>query len=242
VLTGVAGERRRSACRLKGGLVPDDIIFNRGFSALLFDMDGTLLDSTAVVERIWGRWAIDHGIEPGPLIRTIHGIRAVDVLKRLNLTGVDPVDEARRIEAQEMEDVEGIVPVAGAIPLLNSLPPKQWAIVTSAPIELARKRLAAAGIPMPEVIVSGEDVARGKPHPDCYLLGAKRLGFEPGACLAFEDAPAGTRAAEAAGCPVVLVTATHSTLHPLGHIAVRDYLGLRCSRDDGKISVWFKTN
>jgi len=104
---------------------------------------GTLLDSTAVVERIWGKWADDHDLNPVSLIPMVQGIRAIDVLKRLNLPGIDPAKEALRFEAQEMEDVEGIIPVAGAIRLLNSLPPKQWAIVTSAPIDPARRQRMA---------------------------------------------------------------------------------------------------
>jgi len=94
----------------------------RSFSAFLFDMDGTLLDSTAVVERIWGKWAIRHGFDPATFIHTIHGVRAIDVITRLGLENIDPKEEALNIEAQELEDLDGIVPIAGAIDFLNSLP------------------------------------------------------------------------------------------------------------------------
>ncbi len=213
-------------------------LFDRGFSAFLFDMDGTLLDSTAVVERVWGRWAVRHGLEPASLIPTIHGIRAVDVLTRLNLTGVDVLNEAARIEAAELQDVDGVVPIAGAINFLESLPRDRWAIVTSAPMDLAKRRMAAAQIPMPDVIISGEDVKHGKPHPDCYLLGARRLGKAAGDCLVFEDAPAGIEAAQSAGCSIVVVTATHRHLVSTAHISVRNYLNLTNHQaDDGTIQL-----
>src|SRR6218665_2868080 len=117
-------------------------------------MDGTLLDSTTVVERVWGRWALRHGLDPAVLIPTIHGIRAVDVITRLGLPGVDAQAESIAIQDEELADVDGIKPVPGAIDFLNALPCDRWAIVTSAPIELARRRMTAAGIPFPDVIVS----------------------------------------------------------------------------------------
>jgi sugar-phosphatase len=139
---------------------------------------------------------------------------------------------------EEMEDVAGIVEIPGAVALLNSLPPERWAIVTSAPIALARRRMAAAGIPMPAVIVSGEEVSSGKPSPECYLLGAKRLGVDPRHCLVFEDAVAGILAGEAAGADVVVITETHATPFETPHTSIADYRGCRLTTaQDGRIGL-----
>lgn len=211
---------------------------DRAYDAFLFDMDGTLLDSTAVVERVWGRWAIRHGFDPAVFIPTIHGVRAIDVITPLALPGVDPLAEAMAIQDAELADVEGIKPIAGAVAFLNSLPHERWAIVTSAPIALARKRLSAAGIPFPNVIVSGEDVETGKPNPACYLLGAAKLGFDAGKCLVFEDAPAGILAGEGAGCDVAVITATHHTPLVTKHPMVSDFALLHThALPDGRLGV-----
>lgn len=172
-------------------------ILDRSYDAFLFDMDGTLLNSIAVVERVWSEWARRHGFEPEVFLKTIHGIRASDVIRGLGLPGVDPAHEADLLLAEEMEDVSGIIEIPDAVRFLNAIPGGRWAIVTSAPIELARRRMAAAGIPMPKVIVSGETVKSGKPSPEGYLLGASRLGVDPARCLVFEDAVAGILAGEA---------------------------------------------
>lgn len=210
----------------------------RSYDAFLFDMDGTLLDSTTVVERVWGRWALRHGLDPAVLIPTIHGIRAVDVITRLGLPGVDAQAESLAIQDEELADVDGIKPVRGAIDFLNILPRDRWAIVTSAPIELARRRMTAAGIPFPDVIVSGEDVAQGKPNPACYLLGAKKLGFEARKCLVFEDAIAGILAGEGAGADLAVISATHHSLLETHHPVIENYEALRpVQLGDGKMSV-----
>lgn len=154
-------------------------ILDRSYDAFLFDMDGTLLNSIAVVERVWSEWARRHGFEPEVFLKTIHGIRASDVIRGLGLPGVDPAHEADLLLAEEMEDVSGIVEIPGAVRFLSAIAEGRWAIVTSAPIELARRRMAAAGIPMPKVIVSGQEVKSGKPSPEGYLLGASRLGVDP---------------------------------------------------------------
>ena len=125
-----------------------------------------------------------------------------------------PQAEVQAILLAEIEDVGGIEPIEGAATFLASLPPDRWAIVTSSPLKLALRRLEAAGLPPPPVLVTGEDIERGKPAPDCFLLAAKRLGQKIEDCLVFEDAPAGIQAAEAAGAAVVVVTALHK--HPLG--------------------------
>ncbi len=213
-------------------------ISGKSYDAFLFDMDGTLVNSIAVVERVWTGWAVKHGLEPEVFLKTIHGIRASDVIRTLALPGVDAEHEAALLLDEEMEDVAGIVEIPGAVALLNSLPPERWAIVTSAPIALARRRMAAAGIPMPAVIVSGEDVSSGKPSPECYLLGAKRLGVDPRHCLVFEDAVAGILAGEAAGADVVVITETHATPFETPHTSIADYRGCRLTTaQDGRIGL-----
>jgi sugar-phosphatase len=147
----------------------------------------------------------------------------VETIARLNLPGVDPETEADAIMRAEMEDVSDITPIAGAPTFLAALPPERWAIVTSAPRQLAERRIAAAGLPLPPLMIAAEDVEHGKPAPDCFLLGAKKLGVAAPDCLVFEDSPAGLTAADAAGAAALAITATHT--HPLetGHPKHRDY-------------------
>ncbi|KAF3996378.1 HAD-IA family hydrolase [Glaciimonas immobilis] len=176
-------------------------------------MDGTLINSIAAAERIWRAWAQRHGLNVEAFLPTIHGARAVDTISRLGLPGVDPQTEAVVITEAEIADIEGIVAISGAVTFLNALPTSKWAIVTSAPKALALRRLKAAGIPVPAILITADDVAIGKPHPDCYLLAAQKLGVDSSECLVFEDAPVGILAGEAAGAKVMVVTATHA--HPM---------------------------
>ncbi|QND61230.1 HAD-IA family hydrolase [Mesorhizobium huakuii] len=195
----------------------------RKFAAFLFDMDGTLINSIASAERVWSDWARRHGLDVAAFLPTIHGVRAIETITALALPGVDPAHESHLLLKAEAADLDGIVPIAGAVAFLNALPSERWAIVTSAPRELALLRMAAAGIPVPAVIVAGEDVSRGKPAPDCFQLGARRLGFDARDCLVFEDAPAGIAAAEAAQASVMVINATHA--HPIQtpHAAIAGY-------------------
>ena len=200
-----------------------DAVFNRAFGAFLFDMDGTVLNSIAAAERIWAAWAVRHGVDVETFLPTIHGVRAIDTITRLNLPGVDAEAQAAFITEAEIEDVEGIVEIRGAAAFLKSLPANQWAIVTSAPRDLALRRMAAAGIPEPAVMITAEDVSAGKPDPAGYRLAARRLGLEPADCLIFEDAAVGIQAAEAAGAPLMIITATHQ--HPIKtpHVTIASY-------------------
>jgi sugar-phosphatase len=196
------------------------------YAALLFDMDGTLLSSIAAAERIWKAWCEKHGVDFEVLRERLHGVRASDTIRSLGLEGIDVSAEARSIGDAEIRDVEGVVPIAGAVAFVASLPPDRWALVTSAPRALAESRMRAAGVPMPRVVVTAEDVANGKPAPDCFIAAAERLGVDVRACLIFEDSPAGIAAARATGGDVVIVSASHD----YGRLSVRaDSAGITLS-------------
>jgi len=208
-------------------------MFNaRRFSAFLFDMDGTLLNSIIAAERVWTIWAQRHDLDVAAFLPTIHGVRSVDTIRRLNLPGLDPIIEAEGISQAEIEDVEGVVSVAGAARFLASLPAERWAIVTSAPRALAEARLKAAGLKVPPNLITAEDVSQGKPAPDCFLLAAKRLGVDIKNCLVFEDAPAGIAAAEAAGASMMVITATHEHAITTMHTTLASYEGVKVVVDE----------
>jgi sugar-phosphatase len=209
----------------------------RKFSAFLFDMDGTLLNSIAAAERVWSAWATRHGLDVAAFLPTMHGFRAIETVRRLALPGVDPQHEADEITRAEIADVRGIHAIEGAAAFLASLPPRSWAIVTSSPRALALRRIEAAGIPLPGALVTAEDVSRGKPAPDCFLLGAERLGADPQDCLVFEDAVPGIQAAEAAGTKVVVITATHQHRMATSHPAILDYRSVRAVADAAGIGL-----
>jgi sugar-phosphatase len=200
--------------------------FDRNYSAFLFDMDGTILNSIAAAERVWGEWAKQKGLDVVEFLPKMHGKRGIDTIAQLNLPGVDPERESALIAEAEIADTRGVIPIPGAVEFLASLPPERWTIVTSSPIALAKARLAAAGIPMPRYIVTAEDVTVGKPNPQCYILGAERLGVRTSDCLVFEDVLAGVQAGEAAGADVTVITATHAHPFETAHTAIADYLGV----------------
>jgi sugar-phosphatase len=206
--------------------MPQHALPDRPFAAFLFDMDGTILTSIKAAERVWGDWAAGHGLDVAAFLPTIHGKRTEETVRNLGLPGVDPVEEAARITRAEIEDVAGVEAIAGVAAFLASLPPQRWAIVTSAPRALALARIAAAGLPMPGVLVAAEDVERGKPAPDPFLLGARKLGVAPGDCLVFEDTLAGLQSAAAAGMASVVITTTHAHALDSDAPAVKDYAGL----------------
>lgn len=184
----------------------------RSFSAVLFDMDGTLLDSRVVVERVWREWAAAHDLDADAILAVAHGRRTIDVVREFSTDGMDCAAEAEKIDVAETADVDGIVAVPGAIELLDGLPGDRWAVVTSAGRELAICRMTAAGLPIPQVLITAEDVERGKPDPSGYATAAKLLGADPKECLVFEDAPAGIQAGRNAGCEVVAIQ--HAQPHP----------------------------
>jgi sugar-phosphatase len=210
-------------------------MFNdKRFAAFLFDMDGTLLNSTIAAERVWAKWARKHGLNVETFLPTIHGVRSIDTVRKQNLPGIDAELEAAGISQAEIEDVEGVIAIEGVAAFLASLPRDRWAVVTSAPLALAQARMGAAGLELPEVVITAEDVTRGKPAPDGFLLAAQRLGVDARECLVFEDAPAGIAAAKAAGASVAVVTAAH--LHPFEtlDVTLATYAGLTI-RTDGAL-------
>ncbi|MFK0164106.1 HAD-IA family hydrolase [Rhizobium sp. NPDC090279] len=196
---------------------------SRPFGAFLFDMDGTVLNSIAVAERVWTAWAQRRGVDAVSLLATVHGRKAIETITRLGLSGIDPAEEVEVLTQAEIDDVAGVEPIAGAADFLKGLPPDRWAIVTSAPRELAKVRLAAVGLPWPRVLIAGEDVQNGKPAPDCFMLAARMLAQPIEECLVFEDAPAGIEAAEAAGASVLVISATHRTPLLTRHPSAEDY-------------------
>jgi len=209
---------------------------DREFAAFLFDMDGTVLTPIVASERVWGAWARKHGLDVAAVLELIHGRRAIETIRSFAIPDVDEAAEVLALMEGEIADVDGVDAIEGAAAFLAGLPTDRWAIVTSAPRRLAEVRMAAAGLPLPAVLVTAEDVERGKPAPDCFLLAAERLGHPITDCLVFEDATAGVSAAEAAGASVVVITATHN--HPLEtpHPAISSYGSLKVT-PEGALSV-----
>ena len=194
------------------------------FAAFLFDMDGTLLDSSAVVERVWREWAQRHGIEVDALMAVMHGVRAEDLVRRFARDGMDIAGEIGALFRAEMDDIEGVLPIAGINAFIERLDPARWAIVTSAPRELALRRIQAVGLPVPRHLVAAGDVTRGKPDPEGFLKAAEALGVPIGDCLVFEDSAAGLQAGRNAGARIVAIGGHVEAADALAVLA--DYRGL----------------
>jgi mannitol-1-/sugar-/sorbitol-6-phosphatase len=175
--------------------------------ALLFDLDGVLVDSTPAVTRVWTSWALKHGFDPEEVVRMAHGRTSLSTIIELLPNG-DHTAEDRDVERREIEDLGGVIPLPGALELLHTLPSHRWAVVTSGTRPLAEARIRAAELPLPNHFITASDVTRSKPDPEPYLLGAKSVGFAPRECLVIEDAPAGIRSAKSAGSIVIALRTT----------------------------------
>lgn len=176
--------------------------------AILFDLDGVLVDSKAYIEDQWRRWAITRGLRPEPFLQVCHGRRAVETI-RLAAPDLDAEAEVAAFQPDEAGDQRALEPIEGALRLLRTLPIESWAVATSGSRAMATERLEQAGLPLPAVLICAEDVPRGKPSPDVYLLAAAALAVPPPECIVIEDAPAGIEAAHAAGMRVIALTTTH---------------------------------
>jgi sugar-phosphatase len=177
---------------------------------ILFDMDGILISSLGSVERSWTRWSEMRGIDPAHALSVIHGRRAIESLVALR-PDLDGEQELETLEKLELDDTADIEFLPGVKELLAWLPPERWTVVTSATDRLARVRLAAAGLPVPDRFINGNSVTEGKPHPAPFLAGAALLGFPPEDCVVFEDSASGVKAGKAAGCRVVATTFSHES-------------------------------
>jgi sugar-phosphatase len=174
---------------------------------VLFDLDGVLVDSTPAVARCWTKWSLRHGFVPDDVVRIAHGRPSIATMREL-LPDADHQAADREMERWEIEDLDGVVPLPGALQLLQALPAENWAIVTSCTRPLAEVRIRAAGLPMPLHLVTAADVQKGKPDPEPYLKGAMSLGLAPPDCIVVEDAPAGIRAGKASRASVIALRTT----------------------------------
>ena len=186
--------------------------------AILFDLDGVLVDSAGVVERAWRRWVHEQQLDAGEVLATVHGRRAGDIVE-IFAPQLDPAQQVRRISGYEMEDGgTDLAMIPGALECVGVARRGPWAVVTSGGRELAAQRLAAVGFPAPEILVTGDDVERGKPDPEPYLRAAAVLGVPAAQCVVVEDAPAGVLAGKRAGMTVLAV----ATTHPVGALDQAD--------------------
>ena len=176
-------------------------------AAILFDMDGVLIDSTPAVARVWSQWARERGFDPEKVVRMAHGRPSISTIRDL-LPNADHEAENHEVERREIADLEGVVPLPGAKRLLASLRAERYAIVTSSTRKLAEARLRAAELPVPQFFVTSSDIVNGKPHPEPYLKAAGKLGADARECVVVEDVPSGIRAGKAAGARVIAFPTT----------------------------------
>lgn len=206
-------------------------------SAVLFDMDGTLVNSSAVTERVWAKWAARHSLKVNEILPVVHGRRSIDVMREVAPHLGISEREAYLFDAEEAQDSEGVLPIPGATDVLLSLCREKWAVVTSATRELAETRLNFAGLPTPSVLISAEDVPRGKPSPDCYQLAADRLAVQSAECLVVEDTHAGIAAGLSAGMQVLGIGGAIQQSLPKGTPWVQDLRQLRVMSNGHQLTV-----
>jgi sugar-phosphatase len=171
-------------------------------SAILFDLDGVLVDSTGSVDRHWRIWARERGVDEEKVVAIAHGVRAIEVIRTVT-PHLDAEKELRDLEEKETGDHPMLTAMPGAIDFVRSIPEGRWGVVTSGSRFIAPDRLRSVGVPVPKVLITADDVVNGKPHPEPYLKGAKALGADPKECLVIEDAPAGIRSAHAGAMKVI---------------------------------------
>ncbi|MGB9466781.1 MAG: HAD-IA family hydrolase [Candidatus Acidiferrum sp.] len=176
-------------------------------AAVLFDMDGVLVDSTPAVARVWTDWALEHDLDPDEVVHRAHGRPSLATIIELLPRG-DHAAENHEVERREIEDIGDVVALPGALELLQAIPEARWIIVTSATRRLAEVRLRVAGLPVPKHLVTANDLDRGKPFPDPYLKGAEVLGISPVNCVVAEDAASGVRSGKSAGARVLALRTT----------------------------------
>ncbi len=206
--------------------------------ALLLDMDGTLVNSDAVVERCWRGWAIEHGLDPDEALKVVHGRQGYATMAVLlpDRPMEQNYADNRVMLAQETADLDGVVPIAGAPAFMAAISGLPHALVTSADAPLAQARMTAAGLRMPSTRVTAESVGASKPDPEGFLKGAAELGFDPADCVAFEDSEAGIAAARGAGMRVVGVGPRAAALTPDIHVPDLTHLTVT-ARPDGTIEL-----
>lgn len=206
---------------------------------VLFDMDGILISSIGSVERSWSKWAGMRGVDAETTVSVAHGRRAIETIAKMR-PDLDAEAELKVIEDIEVGDNDGLTVLPGVQELLKALPRERWTVVTSATERLARIRLAAGGIPVPEKLVTADHVTRGKPHPEPFRAGAALLGFKPEECVVFEDSSSGAQAGRAAGCTVVATTFSHDVESlEAAHYLVSDLTGVRVAVGAGGLELRF---
>ena len=205
--------------------------------ALLFDFDGTIVDSSVFYDRVWTQWAERRGIDPAPLLAIHHGRRFGDTLQLAGHTNIDIPAAGRELYAMSHETCDGLALVSGVRDILEMLPTHRWAIVTSSGETLVRSWLEHFRLPQPPVLVTAEMVARGKPAPDCFLAASVRLAMTPADCIVFEDAPAGIEAAQAAGARVIALATTHRGRLPSDVVAIDDFTRISASAGDDGLAL-----
>jgi mannitol-1-/sugar-/sorbitol-6-phosphatase len=203
--------------------------------AILFDMDGVLIDSAPAVERVWRTWAAVHGFDPIKVIAQAHGHRSVETIRAV-APNMDAEKENLVVEQMEIDDKEGVTALPGAADLLTRLPAERLAIVTSATRPLAEARLGYAGLPVPQHMITADDVVNGKPSPEPYLKGAELLSFPARDCLVFEDTPAGIASARASGMQAIALQTTYPRMELLAADAiVRSLADVQVEMDEDTI-------
>lgn len=205
--------------------------------ALLFDMDGTLVNSHRITEGAWGSFARRHSLDLNEILAISHGRPSIETVKIFKTPQMDIQKEAELIDRFNLIN-SGEEAVAGALELLLHLPLERWAIVTSASEELARIRLTRAGLPIPELLIAEDHVTKGKPHPECYLLAAKKLNVKPSDCIIFEDAPAGVIAANNANIPVVIIGADKIARSMPHELNIPNFLGVNATLENDFINLF----